>query len=117
MNESRSPRPNQVFEDRDHRTRNRRVRILREIAAGNLGRRRFAAQIISDDGTPKQVGKTTTLSEHTLARGFRLVEQEVGNFDPDELEDTARQVHDANPHLTNDEAHALAADQLRRAHP
>ena len=37
--------------------------------------------------------------------------------DPDTLADLAQQIHDANPHLTNDEAHALAADQLRRAHP
>jgi hypothetical protein len=36
-------------------------------------------------------------------------------LDPAKYEDAARQIHDANPHLTNDEAHALAADQLRRA--
>jgi len=40
----------------------------------------------------------------------------TNEHDPDTLADLAQQIHDANPHLTNDEAHALAADQLRRAH-
>ena len=42
--------------------------------------------------------------------------EDIG-LDAHSLADLAQQIHDANPHLTNDEAHALAADQLRRAHP
>jgi hypothetical protein len=41
----------------------------------------------------------------------------VNATDPEALADLAQQIHDANPHLTNDEAHALAAGQLRRVHP
>lgn len=36
--------------------------------------------------------------------------------DLDELRDLAQQIHDANPHLTQDEARTRAIAQIRRPH-
>lgn len=39
-----------------------------------------------------------------------------GSTDLDELRDLAQQIHDANPHLTQDEARTRAIAQIRRPH-
>lgn len=37
-------------------------------------------------------------------------------LDHDEVRDLAQQIHDANPHLTQDEARTRAIAQIRRPH-
>lgn len=67
------PRLGDIYEDRDPRSDNRRVKVIAQAPSDSRGRPRVAVETVTNDGNPGTVGRETTVGLHTLANRFQKV--------------------------------------------